>query len=1064
MPLNKEAQARLELLVNIDNTTYNRAKTQLRSLSKSSANLQIDEGSLKEFAAQIREAVRHGSDSLDTALYDRFDMAVGDALTKFASLQQEILTATAAGDEGAVQSLMDRRERLQEEIKAESEAHKRRLEAAQKLREATELNPKNLTEAGEAIGHSFSDVFSKMRAGDFSGLVESLAGAAGKALSKKAEVTSLAGEAAPDADVAASLAAQAASLTKVAGVLALIGSAVVSVVAVLMMAEEQAHDLNKTLLEGASIADFAAKSQIGLLVDMTSTLDAARAASNDMAFEFRGTTEEMAEVLSHLVQAGLSYEELAAGARHAKNETEAYSEAIRTTFKWSSALGLSVSEIADATAEWSTDFGKDLTVISENFATISKYAMQGGFNVKRFFSAVSQATAGMAIYNIRMEEAAYLLSKTQKILGGTDASEFIRSLTQGFTDESMTDRMKRIMIAGGKDTATIFAGTAERTAASFVKTFSGSSTRDALSKAFQHVEGFNVDVLQDPKKLADVWGKLSGQDRRLVVGALRENGDEQAQAAARQLETLGRVLDGAEGGFDAQVRGLAALDMQGKLSYKLQTLGDKRLNDMTAVELAAFENYAGISGSQLEQLMRVESQLMADYELAKAQGVTTAASFDEWVATNEAAQEQLEGIQEIEDSAEYFTRKSVENTRSVFTILKNTIAMILNNIYTTLTDWFGWSKQLSSEDMTKQGEAVSEIRLQREEATRRLEEIDARLGELDATIATTGASTEEHAAALQEKDALEAEQRSKGLAKDYLRAQESKVLLMDSEQFGALKDGDAVLAEAAKQLRETGQDLDLAAKNLSPEELKALQEGIAGSDKTHEVLTTNYGRMSPAGPGEYKAPMAQVVKDGDATTAAQIGLLQEAMDDSLALDATSASDLLLLSDLSEDALALERKKADRDLKWQLSGFQKKSEVAGLDALKAYEGWRLGTYAGLEGADLSAAMSEWASGETTMGQGKLAEALSAKGLDVLAYQQRALGMGDVGGVVAPDFVMRPGQPAQRFHPSDTILGVKAGGPLAGNAGGGTVNITINGGDQAGVYRTVKDALKNSGLRP
>ena len=145
--------------------------------------------------------------------------------------------------------------------------------------------------------------------------------------------------------------------------------------------------------------------------------------------------------------------------------------------------------------------------------------------------------------------------------------------------------------------------------------FSGSDTQDKIKAAFKSV---NMEIdLSDPQVLQNTWGKMDDRNRRLIIAELRANGDEQSQAAARQLETLGRVVDGAKGGMDAQVRGLGALDMQGKLAYKLQTLGDRRLNEMSMEELAAFESYAGISGAQLEQLTRVEEQLYADYELAK---------------------------------------------------------------------------------------------------------------------------------------------------------------------------------------------------------------------------------------------------------------------------------------------------------------------------------------------------------------------------------------------------------------------------------------------------------------
>jgi hypothetical protein len=841
------------------------------------------------------------------------------------------------------------------------------------------------------------------------------------------------------------------------------------------MVDDAAKELNKTMLEGASIADFQQQSQNSLMVTMESSMEAARAASLDMATQFRGSGEEMAGILQQLNSAGLTYREMAKGATNAAEEQEKYADAIRTTFQWSKALGMSTAEIADTTAEWSTDFGHGLDQISDDFATIGKYAMQGGFNVKRFFTAVSQATSGLAIYNIRMEEAAYLLSKTQKILGGTDASEFIKSLTQGFTDESMTDRLKRIMIAGAGDTQRIFEDSAGRAAKGFVDAFGSTDTKKALEDAFASVnKKFDIG---DPVALQKTWGEMDAKSRRLVIAELRKNGDEQAQAAARQLETLGRLTDGAEGGLNAQARGLGALDMQGKLAYKLQTLGDKRLNDMSVQELAAFESYAGISGAQLEQLMRVESQLMADYELAKKNGTTSAKSFNDWVSSNEDAQKQLEDVKDIESSAEYYARKNVENTRSVFAILKNTIATILNDIYDVLSEWFGWSKKMSPADTNHLEDAISQIRLQREEGSQRLSDLDDQLEKVNKTIQTTGEDSDAHRAAVQEKADIEAAQRQTKMSQDYLRAQESSLSLMPTSVVAGAQDSGALIAEAAKQLRLSGKDMEIAKKNLSADELAALQSKVdAVAPVTTTIPAVTGGRMA-----DETGYASREVTDTDATASKQADAFQEALDASYDLDADSAKALLSTDATSADTLALDKKQALLDRKWMKSGFKDKAEEAHLDALKAYEGWKLGTYAGLTGDDLAQGMEEYASGQTAAGTGVLHDALVTKGYDfgtsstparpggsglsveeLLAGDDNGQNMSSVQG---QDFVMRPGQPAQRFNPSDTILGMKAGGPLvSGGGGGGVVNITINGGDQAAVYRTVKDALKNSGLRP
>lgn len=1063
MPLNKETQARVELLVGIDEATYNRSKATIRAMFDDRHNLQIDDSSLKDFASKIRDAVQGGGKEVDKALVDRFDRSVGDLLTKYADTRKKIIEADGNNNEVEVAHLLEQQAMIEQQIEAESDAHKKRLEAADKLMKATRPSIKHYHEAGDAVASSFMDTLGKAQSGDMSGFVQSIVGAATKAITSRKDIVQLGAQSASSEGEAEAMGLMANRLAVAASALAVAGAGIAALLSVISMVDDQVKELNKSLIEGASMADFASKSQTSLLSDMVTTMDAARKASYDTASDLRGTSEEMAGVLNSLVQAGMSYKEIAAGSRNARTEAQAYAEAIKNTFMWSTALGISTGEVAEATAEWSTNFGADLTQVSENFAVIAKYASESGFNVKRFFTNVSQATAGMALYNVRMEEAAMLLSKTQKILGETDASEFAKSLTQGFMDESMTDRMKRIMIAGGKDTAKIFAGTAERTAKGFVNTFQDSKTQKSIQDAFGSV-GLEATIFgsDGAKQLQEKWGELSEKDRRLVIARLRENNTEQSDAAARQLETLGRVLDATNGGLDAQAKGLGALDMQAKLAYKLQTLGDKRLNDMSAIELAAFENYAGISGSQLEQLMRVESQLMSEYELAKAENKTTAQSFDDWIASNEDAQTRLEDIKVIEEQASYFSRKSVENTRSVFSVLKNTIASLLNDIYQAMSDFFGWSKKMTPESLSKQSKAIEEIRQQRKEATGSLEDLEGRLTELDKTISTTGKDSEDHQRALAEKEMVEAEMRRKQMAEDYLRAQESRVFLMDADQLEGMDSTADILKAAATDLRKSGGDLDVAARHLSTEEFSDLSNALAGNTVTKNVGSApSSGGARGAAAGVDASDAVRTVVDADATAAAQVATLESILYDSYALDAEGAAQILAMSNTSAEALASTKKQAEADRMWMKSGFQKKAEVASLDALKAYEGWRLGTYAGLSGSELESAMSEWASGKTTSGEGILAESLAAKGFDPRAYQMQMLGMDNP---MANDFVMRPGQPAQRFSSSDTLIGYKPGGPIdaASSKTGGSVVINIHGENSAAIYKIVKDALKTAGV--
>lgn len=1049
MPINTEVQSRIDLLVGIDKSTYREAKKTLESLFDKRVEIGVDEGALKGLADKFRDASRSGGDDISAALSQRFDSQIGVLLNQFENIREQVQAAFAANDHREYALLMDKQALLEAEISASMDAHKKRIDAAKKYKEATALNLQNMRAAGGAVEEGFVDALNKARSGDLAGFTQSIFGSMSKAFGKASENKMLAAAGADTAAMGSSLEAAAVSLGTAAAALASIAAVAAVAVAAFAVLDDAAKDLNKSLLEGAGIADFSAQSQVSALRDVEGSMEAARKASIDMAFEFRGTSEEMSGILAQLNQAGFSYKEMEEGATTVADKQAKYAEAVRETFVWSKALGASTSEIADTTAEWSTTFGHGLEKIGDDFGVIAEFAQQGGFNVKRFFTSVSQATAGMALYNVRMEEAAFLLAKTQKILGGTDAADFVKSLTQGFTDESTTDRLKRIMIAGAKDTDRIFKDTAARTAKGFVDAFAGSDTADKISAAFKSVNtDFDVKVLSDPKMLQDTWGKMDAKSRRLVIAELRANGDEQSQAAARQLETLGRVVDGATKGQAAQVRGLGALDMQGKLAYKLQTLGDKRLNDMGVEELAAFESYAGISGSQLEQLMRVESQLMADYELAKKNGETTARSFDEFVSSNDEAQKQLKEIGDIQSQADYFAQQNVENTRSVFSVLKNTIAMILENIYDLLTSWFGASKKLDSDDQAKLVAAITGLGEERKASTARLDEIDRKISDADKVIQTTGDTAPEHVKAVADKQALATQRKAEIGTQEYLRAQERHIRLMDKDK---LESTDDVASLARKEMNVSGEDVEILSRYVSPELVSDVNETL------QSIATFD---MRKAAGDEHALATHGMPADGRDVVAETLRNTAGASD-AIAQEGNKLFTQFAFSGGKGVAdLTAEEKKVLED---HVRSFPTTMTDAVADGTRKANAEKLATSIGYEKntADFDRYVSDIMTGNWS----KLKYGLETKGLEGQVRADFGVDLAKVSSPnVGQDFVMRPGQPAQRFNPSDTILGMKGGGPLVtGQQGGGVVNITINGGNQAEIYNTVKSALKNAGLR-
>lgn len=1077
MATSTKAQSRISLFVDIDKNSYRRSRAALSSLYDDAENLQFDDKKVKEFIGSVRDAVAEGSDLLSASVTEKFDKSISNLVDDLRTVQKGLIKAIEDEDDVKVEALAKEKALLEREIKNATKQHKDRIKSAKDFSEAFKVDPKTMTAAAEGTTKGFATALNQIKGSDISGLSETLADAAKGGLMDAGKLLASMSQKGSGSEGADGMLMKAAVGLSAAGAAMMVAtSAITALVGMLVMADEQAKTLNKTLLEGASMADMAFSQQSFNAANMTSTLDAARKASLNLAFEFRGTSEEFAGILSQLNQAGLSYQEMAKAVSPALTQTRALEKVTKSTFQWSQALGMSTSEVAESMANWSTQFGMDLDAIDENFAAIAGHAMEGGFNVKRFFTAVSQATAGMAIYNVRMEEAAFLLSKTQKILGDTDASGFVQALAQGFSDESMTDRIKRVMIAGGKDAQAIFLGNAERTSESFAKIFAGTALKDPIESAFKSVNAsITAKDLTDPKALRETWGKMDAKSRRLVVAQLRQNGDEQSNAASRQLETLSSVLDAQQGGLSAQVRGMAALDMQGKLAFKLQTLGDKRLNEMGVVELAAFESYAGISGSQLEQLMRVESQLMADYELAKKQGKADGKSFNDWIATNREATAEMEKVQKIEDITSHYTRATAENTRSLTSLMQNTIATILNDIYGLMTMIMGDSKEMSKESLDKQTKAIDEIRTQRENATRNLEALDAKLGELDATMSTNGENSEAYQKALAEKQLIQQQQQQQRAAQEYLRAQERQVLQLDPEQVEKMAGSGDLRSAASRTLYDSGEDVEIASRYLDGDAFKKLMDErsaigqneaapfqnmnktLLGTLAVMETMTSS-GTKEMAGLAGLPEGPLKALEDANVN---QTKVLQEALLMGTQVSEGQAETQARQKEIMEEELRHNTQAMKDDKKWRESGFYDDSEEASFEALKQYEGWTLANQAGLRGDKRDLAVEEWSTGLTQQGRGVLAEALRSKGMDPMA-----IGMEGATLPPAQDFIFRPGQPPQRFSPTDTVVGAKPGGPIdkaasgGTSGGGGTVINNIYGGDLTNVYKMVQKAIKAS----
>lgn len=1027
MPVNQEMLSRINLVAELDKKSLNDTRTTLQRMMKDAGKLGLNASEVEKYADQIKNTLRDVGPDLSSVVKGTFDRQTGEILKQLMDVRADIMqagTMDAADAAPVLEALLEQQNSIEKQLDLEL----RRLKAQKEWVKATRPNLKVIEETTSQLGASFLSTLNQAKSGDLTGLAEGFLGAMSKGAGKVGGALKMGSEAAGvGTGTGAAMGTLSAGMVAVGAGMAAVAAAVGALLAVMVMADEQAKDFNKAMLEGAGAADFTFGKGAKAADQMNMTMAAGQKAAIEMAWRWRGQAKDFADMLGHFNQAGMSFKEMTKGAKTQEEAHERLVAHMQTATVLSKSLGLSVGETTEAMATWSADFGGSLEEMEKRFASVAGAAQASGMNTKRFFTTVSQATAGMALYNNRVEDAAALLSKTSKILGETDASNFIQTLTKGFADESYVDRFKRIMISGTEDVRKIMVKDSMKMARDFSRTFKDNAQ---VKQVFDKI---GVD-LTNPEALKEKMGKMTKEEVNTLVRTLRENGED---AAARQIENTSRLIKSSQGGVTEMAKAMDELSMGGKLAMKMQGLGNKRISEMTGIELAAFEQYSGIGGEQLEQLRKMDAALIGEWDAISsmseqvAKGDITQEKANEYLKQYNvsvdkqgrildaqgdslkdvdeytmASQSKLEDIASIQDEAMYFAQTQTKATESILNYLQTGLAHVLNSIYDIMMQFYNAYMGVSPAVAAEQARLL-ELNAKEQSGIREvIEEQQQKLAKARQELATKGATGDAKDKAEKEISAIEA----------YIR-----------EKQGTLKE-----AETAQKNIAAGKDVDVL-------KAKYQNQGIGGA------LVSGFSYV-----GAALGKDTQVAQD--------LKVLQESQAKSKAANEQMAMDLTQANAVAEDALSVSESEAREDKKFRDRGAEKAVAEGTKEAMREMKAQELAGKLGYTGEEQEKVAQMLMSGKVnSIVQSKIRA--NASLADDAAY----FGMGATG-PVAQDFVMRPGQPPQRFSPNDTVLGLKPGGPLAGGSGNNqTVNININGGDTAQIYQTVKDALKNSGLR-
>lgn len=511
--------------------------------------------------------------------------------------------------------LRELRKRLKEEQKANDEIIERRKMANEEFNRLAKRRmdeaAKELAEVGEGVAGGIESAFSKLKSGDFAGLLKGAgqgASGAGEGLLGRADALKAGGKGGVFSKVLSGLGGLLKSIGPAIAAVGALAAGIAALGAIVLSADGAMKGLNKTLLEGGvSAADLADQyNHVG------NTLDRIRSGFTE-GFAFNriwGTTaKDHLEILGAYAEAGLTFREMTEGVRGAGEEMERLKEYTAAALTYSKLLGMSTQEISATMASYMEELGLTLQGVQARFSNIVVAAKESGFATKRFFNMVLQATSGMSMYNVRLEEAAGLLIQLGNILGEKMGGDFLQSLTRGFKDESVQDSIKKTMTTGVGYSLKVLREDATKSAEEFSRKLGelGKTNAEAQGQLQGVLKSFGIDP-SNPEAMSKKLAGMSSKDR----GAMLAQARAVDPGMGRMLAAASRSAVAHKGGLGGAVAGRQEASAAATLLLNLNEIRainkGKRLDQIEMDDLqtrAAWENITGKSGEEARKLFEV---------------------------------------------------------------------------------------------------------------------------------------------------------------------------------------------------------------------------------------------------------------------------------------------------------------------------------------------------------------------------------------------------------------------------------------------------------------------------
>ena len=400
-----------------------------------------------------------------------------------------------------------------------------------------------------------------------------------------------------------------------------VAAGLVAIVGVLIEADVKTKELNRTLMQTGSISgdvvndlgsiseniDKVRHSFVGFgskIVGGSDSLSGAMLDSFKFNQSWRTTAKDHLEILAQYSESGTTLKELMNLTKKNVSEMDKYREATTGALAFSKLLGLSTSEITTSFTKYMDQLGVNLQTIEEKFSGINMAARESGFGVKNFFSKVLEATSGLSMYNVRLEESAGLLVDLGKILGKEGAGDYLQQLNKAQKSEDTIERTRRVMIMGEGRSLEISKKDAANQIQDFQNFFNTleGSQKSIIGESFA---GKGINLLDSPEKIGEALSKLNNEQMGDLIANLERSGVSNIGNRVTSLYGTSMAYRGGLGGAQAsrEFQGPGAV-LLNQLDQMDQIL--KKHPELTEIEKrAAWEHISGKTGEEAQQLYRL---------------------------------------------------------------------------------------------------------------------------------------------------------------------------------------------------------------------------------------------------------------------------------------------------------------------------------------------------------------------------------------------------------------------------------------------------------------------------